>query len=93
MKKQFQRILLEDIVTVQFRRHSEYLFVKTLEIQKFHEMPFLKQNFKLEEPEALEAKKDDITNKLGSLMPTSRLAFWKSLPVNNKRKDLTFHFN
>ena len=51
MKKQFQRILLEDIVTVQCRRQSEYLFVKTLEIQKFHEMPFLKQNFKLEEPE------------------------------------------
>ena len=71
-------------------------------MQKFHEMPFLKQNFKLEEPEALKApraeasskqKKDDIINKLGSLMPTSRLAFWKSLPVNNKRKDLTFHFN
>ena len=87
-------------MTVQFRRHSEYLFVKTLEIQKFHEMPFLKQNFKLEEPEALkaprgieQAKKDDIINKLGSLMPTSRLAFWKSLPVNNKRKDLTVHFN
>ena len=55
MKKQFQRILLEDIVTVQFRRHSEYSFVKILEMQKFHEMPFLKQNFKLEEPEALKA--------------------------------------
>ena len=59
MKKQVPRILLEDIVTVQFRRHSEYLFVKTLEIQKFHEMPI-----KLEEPEE---KKDDIINKLGSL--------------------------
>ena len=89
-------------MTVQFRRHSEYLFVKTLEIQKFHEMPFLKQNFKLEEPEALkvkaprgikQAKKDDIINKLGSLMPTSRLAFLKYLPLNNKRKDLTVHFN
>ena len=60
-------------------------------MQKFHEMPFLKQNFKLEEPEALKAKKDDITNKLGSLMPTSRLTFWKYLSVNNKKKDLTVH--
>ena len=63
-------------------------------------MPFLKQNFKLEEPEAFkatrgieQAKKDDIINKLGSLMPTSRLAFWKSLRVNNKRKDLRERLN
>ena len=55
MKKQAPRILLEDIVTVQFRRHSDHLFVKTFEIQKFHEISFLKQHFKLEEPEALKA--------------------------------------
>ena len=100
MRKQIPRLLLEDMVTVQFRRHSKHLFVKTQHIQEFHEMPFLKDKFNLVEPEPLkeprgidQAKKDDIVNKLGSLMPENRLAFWKSLPVNNKSKDLADHFN
>ena len=99
MKKQVPRILLEDIVSIQFRRGSEHLFVKTLVIKDFHEIDFLKQSFELKEAESRKAprgieqsKKDGIIDKLGDLMPENRRTFWQSLSVNDQRRDLNVYF-
>ncbi|KAK7169041.1 hypothetical protein R3I93_005136 [Phoxinus phoxinus] len=82
---------LSEMAEIQLRRGSRSLFYKlTHTDESFIELDFLQKKFSTNVPSLLrlhdrgieERKKIEIIQKLCPLMPSSRRAFWVSLPVN-----------